>query len=257
MDINYRSVLKVKKSNFKPTLNGGAHLRLVSPKLLNGVVRGDNQSTVLKINLASFCLSCTCIAVRPDLEVVAETYTPLIKIVEDDSMLSGVVVKPLVLRLEIRSWEVGSGCMGLACLRLSVVPETSDSGMIIGVFQGSEDIDSTVHLGDLVQGDKSFIHGSSESLLQNVLVLLSSLGLSTLHVYRSDEVPVLLHVLLDCLPRLGDLIVAMVFRKVEPVSCPPTLLLELDEGVDVRCAVLVLLLGDDIFGDVMFFFQIL
>lgn len=119
-------------SNLETTTNCVGHLLVIGPELLNGVVGRDDQSTVLKINLPSFCLSCTCIPVCPDLEVMSEAGTTTIQIVEDDALLVGIPVEPLVLRLDVRLRVILSSLTALTRAGLSDEPLSSNIGVRVG-----------------------------------------------------------------------------------------------------------------------------
>jgi len=54
-----------------------------------------------EVDCSALGLALACVLVCPDLDVVAEALAHLIKIINEDVLLSCVAVKPFVLRLEI------------------------------------------------------------------------------------------------------------------------------------------------------------
>jgi len=76
---------------------------LGAEELLNGVVRGDDEGSVLEGCLPPFEFSEAGVLVQPDLEMVTEAVT--VHVIEDDCLLAGITVPPfgLVLDVGIRS----------------------------------------------------------------------------------------------------------------------------------------------------------
>lgn len=167
-------------STLKAALKSGAHFTIVTQQFVDFVVGRDDQSVVLKINLAPLCLTGARVTIRPDLKIMSETSTPSIEVIEDDGPLSCIAVEPLVLRLNIGIWETFSSRTGLACAWGTIVPVASDIRVFIWRLHGLEDIESALDLRDLVETDKSFIHGSLESHLLNLLVPLTTFLLGRL-----------------------------------------------------------------------------
>ncbi len=81
-------------------------------ELFNAVITRDNESLMVERDGTSFGLSRTLVMVTPDLEIVTEA--SVIVIVEKDSLLTSISVKPLGLWLEVQVGEIIPGVSGLA-----------------------------------------------------------------------------------------------------------------------------------------------
>jgi len=67
--------------------------------LLNGVVGGDNKDSINEIDVSPFNFSRADISICPDFDVVGEGIC--VEVVKNDSFLTGISVKPLVLGLDV------------------------------------------------------------------------------------------------------------------------------------------------------------
>jgi len=77
-------------------------------------------------------------------------------------------------------------------------------------------------------------------------VAFALLSLGGLYIYAGDKVASLGDILLDSSPGLSDLVVPVMFREIEDVIFKINTFVQLDEGMEVLAAVLVVLLGYDI-----------
>jgi len=102
--------------------------RLIFEQFLGRKVGGDYDLLVLKIEVASLCLSCAGILVCPDLEIVSEGRC--IHVFDKDNLLTKVTVEPLVLLFDIGIWVSSVCIVTLSCSAYSIVPFSTNVGSL-------------------------------------------------------------------------------------------------------------------------------
>lgn len=87
--------------DYLETASNGLSDVLVLEQLVDGVVGRDHEQLMLEVNSTSFDFACAGVSVCPNLNVVKEADSVLIKVIKDDYGLSGVAVPPFVLGLKV------------------------------------------------------------------------------------------------------------------------------------------------------------
>lgn len=85
---------------FEPSFNGLSNM-LIFKEFIDRIVGGHYECLMLEVDCSSFDFTCTGITICPYFEVVKETDTVPVQIVEDDYRLSSITVPPLVLLLKV------------------------------------------------------------------------------------------------------------------------------------------------------------
>jgi len=125
------------------SVEGTSQLWLLRPDLVDGVVGGDDQARGPDLLASTLELADESVLVSPDLEVMTETSSLLVKVIDDHRL--GVGLKsapPLVAVLEVSTRALGPGCSGLTCTRWAPEPEGSGLGEVFAlVISGLEGLD--------------------------------------------------------------------------------------------------------------------
>ncbi len=87
----------------------------VSPDVLWGVLRSNDELFVSKGYLAAFHLTCSVVSIGPELKVVAEVMVILAEVFQEDVGLALVAIPPLVAELEIGARVGVPGVPALTC----------------------------------------------------------------------------------------------------------------------------------------------
>lgn len=112
--------------DLETSCNGLPHM-FVLEQFVNGVVGGDHKQLMLEVNSTSLDFTCAGVPVCPDLNMVKETNTVLVKVIEYDNGLPGVAVPPFVLSLEVEVTFLKETCSTrLTCSRRPYIPKSTD-----------------------------------------------------------------------------------------------------------------------------------
>nr|DAW45433.1 MAG TPA: hypothetical protein [Cressdnaviricota sp.] len=131
----------------KSSVEGTSQLWLFRPDLVDGVVGGDYHLRGADLLRSALELTDESVLVCPDLEVMTEASSLLVKVIDDHRL--GVGLKsapPLVAVLEVGARALGPGCSGLTCTRCTPEPEGSGLGEVLTlVISGLEGLDVGFH----------------------------------------------------------------------------------------------------------------
>lgn len=151
----------------KPSVEGTCQLWLLGPNLVDGVVGGDDQALGPDLLTAALELADEPVLVSPDLKVMTETSSLLVKVIDDHWL--GVGLKsapPLVAVLEVGARALGPGCSGLTCSRCTPEPVGSGLGEVFAlVISGLEGLDVGFNLEVVSNGYVAVTDGLLSTLL--------------------------------------------------------------------------------------------
>lgn len=117
--------------HLEPSSNSLDQDRVLGPYLGRSIVRSNHELGVHQRDCASLDLTRTGIAISPDLDVVAKTRPVVVKVVQEDCLLTFVAVPPFVLRLEIETRVLFARNHALAYPRWTIIPHPPNIVMIL------------------------------------------------------------------------------------------------------------------------------
>lgn len=120
--------------NSESASDGRLHFLIICKEILDGVVA--RYIELLKVERDSWSLDLTGALpfICPYLEIVSETYTSLVKIINEDWFLTLITVPPLVLGLNVEVRLLCSDLVALAHTWRSPIPYTSDFFLVLGRY---------------------------------------------------------------------------------------------------------------------------